>query len=200
MTDRRPSDPRPHRRSHRPDSTEPVRKSAPLPPEMTPGGPEPWWRNVNRQPGQLPRVTRQPPPPPPTRLVRPPAAPAAARTPSSSPPPQRRQTTPLLVGLSIPIVLALGVVVGLVVSDVEPAPMRVLDIDRLEHEVTRILIDPVDGYGVNEVADIVCNGGEPPAIQPGAELTCQTNVDGARRTVLVVIQDDVGTYSVDRPR
>lgn len=107
---------------------------------------------------------------------------------------------PLLIGLSIPIVLALGVAVGLVISDVEPVPTRVLDLDHVEREVTRILIDPVDGYGVNEVADIACNGDEPPVVQPGTELTCQTNVDGTRKTVLVVILDDAGTYSVDRPR
>ena len=47
---------------------------------------------------------------------------------------------------------------------------------------------------------LVCNDGVNPAVEKGAESTCEAVVDGVARRVAVVFQDDAGTYAVDRPR
>lgn len=57
----------------------------------------------------------------------------------------------------------------------------------------------VDGYGATSVSDVECNNGEDPEIKKGGTFTCDV-VDGRKRTVLVVFQDDNGAYEVDRPR
>lgn len=58
----------------------------------------------------------------------------------------------------------------------------------------------VDGYGATSVSDVECNNGEDPEIKKGGTVTCDVVVDGRKRTVLVVFQDDNGSYEVDRPR
>ena len=45
-----------------------------------------------------------------------------------------------------------------------------------------------------------CNDGKDPGVKKGASFTCDVVVDGRQRQVLVVFQDDDGTYEVDRPR
>jgi hypothetical protein len=37
-------------------------------------------------------------------------------------------------------------------------------------------------------------------IQKGGTFTCEVVVDGRKRVVTAVFQDDSGTYEVDRPR
>ncbi len=47
---------------------------------------------------------------------------------------------------------------------------------------------------------VVCNNGDDPEIEKGGTFTCEVIVDGRKRQVLAVFQDDNGTYEVDRPR
>ena len=77
---------------------------------------------------------------------------------------------------------------------------KVLDVSKAEAGVQRILVDPADGYGATSVTNVVCNNGNDPEIKKGATFTCDVVVDGRKRQVLVVFQDDEGTYEVDRPR
>ena len=93
---------------------------------------------------------------------------------------------------------ALGLWLGL--SRLDAANGNVLDVSKVEANVGRILVDPVEGYGATNVSDVVCNGGDDPVIESGGTFTCEVVVDGQRRRVLAVFQDDNGTYAVDRPR
>jgi hypothetical protein len=61
-------------------------------------------------------------------------------------------------------------------------------------------MDPWAGYGAEKVTSVVCNNGRDPVIQKGATFTCEVVVDGRKRVVTAVFQDDSGTYEVDRPR
>jgi hypothetical protein len=93
---------------------------------------------------------------------------------------------------------AIGMMVGLSRFDVLKG--KVLNVSKAESGVQRILVDPADGYGATSVTNVVCNNGNDPEIKKGATFTCDVVVDGRKRQVLVVFQDDEGTYEVDRPR
>ena len=93
---------------------------------------------------------------------------------------------------------AIGMMVGLSRFDVLKG--KVLNVSKAESGVQRILVDPADGYGATNVTNVVCNNGNDPEIKKGATFTCDVVVDGRKRQVLVVFQDDEGTYEVDRPR
>ena len=92
----------------------------------------------------------------------------------------------------------IGIIVGVSRFDVHQG--NVLNVSKAEAGVQRILMDPADGYGVTSVTDVVCNNGDDPEIKKGGTFTCEVIVDGRKRQVLVVFQDDNGTYEVDRPR
>lgn len=93
---------------------------------------------------------------------------------------------------------AIGMMVGLSRFDVLKG--KVLNVSKAESGVQRILVDPADGYGATNVTNVVCNNGNDPEIKKGATFTCDVVVDGRKRQVLVVFQDNEGTYEVDRPR
>jgi len=76
----------------------------------------------------------------------------------------------------------------------------VLDVGKAEAGVTQILSDPINGYGANDVTAVECNGGKNPEVEAGAGFSCDVTINGAKRTVQVVFQDDLGTYEVDGPR
>jgi Domain of unknown function (DUF4333) len=197
-----------HRRPRSEDKTVEVPLRGPRKAEPSPSVEEPWWKNANK---------RVPPPPqmPPPRM---PAPPAAPRTPQ--PPVQRRErpptparnrhakTTARRSGGQVALLVAVGVIaisagaVGLIVglSSFEVTSDKVLDVSKAEAGVQRILVNPVEGYGATNVSDVVCNNGDDPKINKGATFTCSVVVDGRKREVLVVFQDDDGTYEVDRPR
>lgn len=96
--------------------------------------------------------------------------------------------------------MAAAVLLWVVLSGLDVLKGKVLDASKAEAGVRRILTDPVDGYGATSVSDVVCNNGRNPQITKGGTFTCSVVVDGRKRTVLVVFQDDTGTYEVDRPR
>ena len=93
---------------------------------------------------------------------------------------------------------AVGLMVGLSRFDVLKG--KVLDVSKAEAGVQRVLLDREVGYSATNVSDVVCNDGKDPEIKKGASFTCKVVVEGRERNVLVVFQDDNGTYEVDRPR
>jgi Domain of unknown function (DUF4333) len=93
---------------------------------------------------------------------------------------------------------AVGLMVGLSKFDVLKG--KVLDVSKAEAGVQQILADPVGGYAATNVTDVVCNHGDDPEIKKGGTFICEVVVDGRKRQVLAVFQDDNGTYEVDRPR
>lgn len=208
--------------THRPDGERTRRIHVPpsIPPSESPTEPigripvnrgaaePPWWQTVHRD--------RQPAPPRPPRIrrppvvVRPPAAPTppmAAPPPSrpNPPPPHRRSPPPRRRGLLLTaagVILAVGAAAAVaVVLSGRPGPSaKVLDVAAAQRGVAAVLVDPVIGYGVTSVSAVVCNDGVDPPVRRGESFTCQVVVDGTSRRVLVVFQDDDGTYAVDRPR
>jgi hypothetical protein len=97
-------------------------------------------------------------------------------------------------------ILAGGAALFFGLSRLDVLKGKALDVSKAEAAVQRILVDPVDGYGVTSVSDVVCNKGANPEIKKGASFTCDVVVDGRKRQVLAVFSDDNGTYAVDRPR
>jgi hypothetical protein len=77
---------------------------------------------------------------------------------------------------------------------------QVLDVNKAQEAVKRVITDPTAGYGVDNVTDINCNNGDNPSAKKGDTFTCQVTVDGKKRHVTAVFIDDNGTYEVDRPR
>ena len=106
----------------------------------------------------------------------------------------------MLIAVGVIAIAAAAVLLWVVLSGIDVLKGKVLDLSRAEAGVRRILTDPVDGYGATTVSDVECNNGRDPRITKGGTFTCDVVVDGRKRTVLVVFQDDNGTYEVDRPR
>jgi hypothetical protein len=199
-----PRDPR-HRRSENKTVEVPLR-SAPgsgVPAE------EPWWKNANTRvpPPPVPAPTRVPAPP---RVPRPPQ-PQARRGDRPSQPQVRNRhgkSTPRRNRGQIALLSVIGVIaitagaVGLMVglSKFDVLKGKVLDVSKAEAGVQRILLDTDAGYSATNVSDVACNDGKDPEIKKGSSFTCAVVVDGRKRNVLVVFQDDNGTYEVDRPR
>ncbi len=98
------------------------------------------------------------------------------------------------------VVLLGGAALGVRMSTLNPVRDNVLKVGKVEDDVTAVLIDPVDGYGVTGLSEIRCNDGDDPVVSAGAEFRCEVVVDDKTQSVLAVFQDDAGTYAVDRPR
>jgi hypothetical protein len=93
---------------------------------------------------------------------------------------------------------AIGLAFGL--SKLDLSKGKVLNVSNAQAGVKRILADQSDGYGERNVTSVVCNNGKDPVIEKGTTFTCEVVVDGKKRNVTAVFQDDNGTYEVDRPR
>ena len=159
-------------------------------------------------PPQKPAPPRVPAPPPPAprppqpqgrRHDRPPQAPARIRH-AKAPPRRNRGQVALLSAVGVIAITAgaVGLMAGLSRFDVLKG--KVLDVSRAEAGVQRVLLDREVGYSATNVSDVECNDGKDPEIKKGASFTCEVVVEGRKRNVLVVFQDDNGTYEVDRPR
>ena len=101
------------------------------------------------------------------------------------------------------MLLIAGLVFGLRLSKLEIfaiAGARELDLKQAQADVQRVLTDPIDGYGRDNVTDVWCNNGVNPPVRAGSSFTCQVTVDGVQRQVTAVFSDDAGTYEVDGPR
>jgi hypothetical protein len=75
-----------------------------------------------------------------------------------------------------------------------------LDVNAAQSGVKQILVDQVNGYGVKEVTNVVCNNGKNPPLRKGQTFDCNVSMDGANRQVTVTITADDGTYEVGRPK
>jgi Domain of unknown function (DUF4333) len=165
---------------------------------------EPWWKNVNTR---VPPPPRMPAPRPAPKAPQPPAQPrdrpaTPVRKRHAQAPPARRKggQLALLIAVGVIAISAAAVLLMVGLSRFDLLKGKVLDVAKAEAGVQRILVDPVDGYGATSVSDVVCNNGDDPEIKKGAAFTCEVIVEGRKRQVLVVFQDDNGTYEVDRPR
>lgn len=141
-------------------------------------------------------AARQPPPrhPRPNPYGAPPPREQPRRAPQ--PPPSRRWA--LAVGIAAGVVLLLAAALG--VSQFSASGGALLDVHHAEAGVAQILSDPINGYGANDVAAVVCNRGKNPQVQVGATFTCEVDINGTIRRVNVEFTDDDGTYAVDGPR
>ncbi|MFA5708763.1 DUF4333 domain-containing protein [Mycolicibacterium sp.] len=160
------------------DPTVAFRRPPPPPPE------EPWWRTVNQRPAPVPPPQPRPAPPAPPPVVK--------RAPAKS------SRWWIVAGAAV--VLLGGVALGVGLSTLNPVRDNVLEVSQVEDDVTAVLLDPVDGYGVTGLTKIRCNDGDDPVVAAGAEFRCEVVVDDKPQSVLAVFQDDAGTYAVDRPR
>ena len=193
-------------REHRPQGPEDETVEVPLRPSRSASPPpeEPWWKNANQRVPPPPRkpappATRQVPQTPAQRRDRP-TAPARNRHARATPGRRNGGQLPLLIAVGVVAISVAAVLLWVVLSGFDVLKGKVLNVSRAEAGVRRILTDPVDGYGATNVSDVECNNGDDPEIKKGGTFTCNVVVDGRKRTVLVVFQDDNGTYAVDRPR
>ena len=184
--------PRPPQQPHRP--TGPANQR-PRPPE------QPWYLEF-RRPAPPPRTHRPPPGPRPlTPAPRPRPAQVSPDAAAQKPDLQRPSNRTLLITAGVTALLALGVLLAWVLrATVGDSEQIQLDVRAAQDGVRRVLTDPVNGYGRDDVTDVRCNNGVNPTVRRGASFTCAVLVDGALRQVLVEFADDAGTYAVDRPR
>jgi len=75
-----------------------------------------------------------------------------------------------------------------------------LDVAKAQQGVAEVLLDPINGYGAEQVSQVSCNGGTNPPIVDGRTFTCQAVIDGDRYDVTVTFKGVDGTYEVDWPR
>ncbi|OBY30048.1 hypothetical protein ACT18_19935 [Mycolicibacter kumamotonensis] len=107
----------------------------------------------------------------------------------------------VLTGVAVTAALTLAMLVMLMLRGVVGGPGPVeLDVTDAQDGVRRVLTDPINGYGREQVTDVRCNNGVNPTVRTGATFTCAVVVDGQPRQVVVEFTDDAGTYAVDRPR
>ena len=77
---------------------------------------------------------------------------------------------------------------------------RVLDLTQAQPQIEQMLRDPVEGYAVTTIEDLICNNGANPPVRQDTSFLCQGIIDGLPKRVTVVFQDNDGTFAVDRPR
>lgn len=70
----------------------------------------------------------------------------------------------------------------------------VLDTGAVQAGVRQIVRD---SYGMEGVESVSCPAGQP--VRPGHSFTCELVTDGENEPVRVVVQDEEGTYAVERP-
>jgi hypothetical protein len=164
--------------------------SGPRPPDPS----QPWWH----RPGGAPLTGNQSQgPTPPHQQYRPAPVPQPHVTDAGRRKASRRRL--LIIG-GLVIILIEAVVFVVVVWQLGVFDTRVLDVRQAEAGVQQILSDPINGYGANDVSAVRCNNGENPSANEGDSFTCEVDINGAKRRVNVVFQDDNGTYAVDGPR
>lgn len=139
--------------------------------------------------------------PPRAAALRPPVAGPSPRPPSSRPAPQQRRRRGIVIAAgAAAVAVAAAAAVSVTTGGRTDSAGQVLDVAAAQRGVTAVLVDPINGYGVVSVDAATCNNGVNPPVRRGESFSCDVIVDGAPRRVLVVFQDDDGTYAVDRPR
>ena len=187
-----------------PQGSEPTQPWPPDQPTETP-----WWQKVRRHRTAATQHPAQPQEPPyqhghhPQYVQQQPVYPGPHPPTPASPFNQPKRSKRWL--LTIALVL-LGVLLGLVVMAVAAlivfasSDRKQLDVAKAEAGVRQVLTDPTQGYGLENITDVKCNGGDNPTVKKDETFSCEVNVNGDKRQVAVVFIDDNGTYEVDRPR
>jgi hypothetical protein len=98
------------------------------------------------------------------------------------------------------VLVAEGVALLMGVNQLRLFGGRQLDVTKVQAGVQEILADPIYGYGSHTVSAVSCNGGHNPDADKGDSFTCDVTIDGSAEQVRVVVEDNNGTYSIDRPR
>jgi hypothetical protein len=106
----------------------------------------------------------------------------------------------LFIGIGIIVIAGEALALVLGVGQLDMFGGKQLDVGKVQAGVQQILTDPVYGYGPHTVNSVSCNDGQNPSADKGGTFTCAVTVDGSAEHVTVVVEDDIGTYSVDRPR
>ncbi|BBZ27459.1 hypothetical protein MMAD_17540 [Mycolicibacterium madagascariense] len=106
----------------------------------------------------------------------------------------------VVIGIGILLLVAESVALILGVNQLGAFGGDQLDVVKVQAGVQRILSDPVYGYGGHAVTSVSCNHGRNPSGNKGNSFTCAVTVDGTAQQVRVVVEDDTGTYAVDRPQ
>ncbi|MBS9535761.1 DUF4333 domain-containing protein [Mycobacterium sp. M1] len=129
----------------------------------------------------------------------PPQRPAPAAAVAEAPAPVRNTARNLLIGVTVVLFAVAGVLLVVLLGDLGGGGAE-LDVTAAQRGVRAVLLDPINGYGRDDVSAVRCNDGRNPVVRSGSGFTCTVTVDGAVRRVAVVFTDDAGTYEVDRPR
>jgi hypothetical protein len=170
----------------------------------------PWWQQMRRHPPSAPSHSAEPQAAPYQQPAYPPAQqgqgqyyPQYAQPPGqhgqpADGPTHSKRWLLIAAGVLFGALVAVAVAVGLLAFGA--FDRQVLDVTKAQEGVKHVVTDPTTGYGVENVTDVKCNGGENPSAKKGDTFTCQVTVDGKQRKVNAVFVDDNGTYEVDRPR
>ena len=75
-----------------------------------------------------------------------------------------------------------------------------LDINKAQQGVQDILSNDNTGYGLKDVHNVKCNGGENPTVKNGGTFTCEVTIGNNLQKLTVKFVDDKGTYEVGRPQ
>lgn len=112
-----------------------------------------------------------------------------------------KKSTGLLLGIGGGVLAIVLVVLG-VLFFLWPGWLvsKELDVNAAQSGVQQILSDEENGYGAQNVENVVCNDGSNPPVETGGTFTCDVDIDGTKREVTVTFQNDDGTYEVGRPR
>lgn len=129
-----------------------------------------------------------------------PERPAPPVTPTPTPRRPRRFERVLLAASVAGLLLAGALATVLAHRIFGAAGVTELDIGAAQADISQILTDPINGYGVVGLGDVRCNNGRNPVIRQGAGFSCAVTVGGTQRQVAAAFTDDRGTYQVDRPR
>ncbi|MCH9732811.1 MAG: DUF4333 domain-containing protein [Actinomycetia bacterium] len=74
-----------------------------------------------------------------------------------------------------------------------------LDVNAVQDALRRVLTDPINGYGAQNVTDITCNDGANPPVRTGDTFTCSVTIDDQGYQVTATFTDDTGAYVIGRP-
>lgn len=171
--------------------SDPRRREPPRDPDTVPIPAGELRRRTPEQPWYLAERPRRPQPTP--------ARPSAAPTPAVATAERRWQH--LLLVASLAGLLVAGVLAAVLVHRLFGATGATeLDVGTAQADISAILTDPINGYGIVDLGDVRCNNGRNPVVRRGAGFSCVVTVGGAQRQVAAVFTDDGGTYQVDRPR
>jgi len=111
--------------------------------------------------------------------------------------PPKKSNQGLIIAIVVVVVLAALAAVALFVW---PGFLnkKVFDERQVTAGVTKVLTEgSPTGYGLSGVTDVACPSGQ--EVKAGTSFQCTLNLNGAPKTVTVVVKDDNGLYEVNPP-